>query len=607
MHLVLFAATLAQWIPAGPWGGPAGYLSVDRQNPNRLIACSRNGNVFISADAARHWVRLPFPRLSAASIEVLKIHPQRSNLFLAGVTDETGEHAGLYESTDGGYKWERNPSLKNEAVFSMAFFPGDTAVIAAGTRSGVYLSQDFGKTWASITRNAEARPMPVVSLAFDPNDRNILYAGTTHLAWKTTDGGASWKSIHQGMLDDSDVFSIHVNSANPERIYASACSGIYASDDRGEPWRKAQGIPGTDRRTHVIIADPEYPNLLLAGTTAGLWKSADAGQTWRKMNDYFIRSLEYDPKDSRVLYMATADRGLMKSTTAGIEFQEVNNGYVGRPMLRVLFPGDGSLLALALRTDGRAGLFRRKAGGSDWKPEDTGPAGISDAVWFHRALFTRTNRGLMRRNAEGKWAKVSLPGDAEPTTIEASKDILWAGTPSGLFRTADGTKWVPVALPVEKASIYEIFPQGTAAIIRTTKGLLVSNPQGTRWSAITAPDGGRVFQFALQPGNPQALFAATSSGLMKSMDQGRSWVQLAGGLPQGFIYSITSHPLRPKEWFATQMGRVFRSIDDGISWREMPDMLESALMKRLFFDTAQPDEIFALTEGQGIFSSRILP
>lgn len=552
-------------------------------------------------------MRLPFPRLSGASIEVLKIHPQHSNLFLAGVTDETGEHAGLYESTDGGYKWERNPSLKNEAVFSMAFFPGDFSVIAAGTRSGVFLSQDFGKTWASITQNANAKPMPVMSLAFDPKDRNTIYAGTTHLAWKTTDGGNSWKSIHEGMLDDSDVFSLHVNSENPQRVYASACSGIYASDDRGEPWRKAQGIPGTDRRTHVIIADPEYPNLLLAGTTAGLWKSSDAGQAWRKMNDYFIRSLEYNPKDSRVLYMATADRGLMKSTTAGIEFGEANYGYVGRPMLRVLFPGDGSLLALALRTDGRAGLFRRKAGKTDWKPEDPGSAGISDAVWFHDALYARSNRGLMRRNAEGKWAKVSLPAEAEPTTIESSKDMLWAGTPSGLFRTADGIKWVPVTLPVEKAAIFEIFPQRSAAIVRTTKGLFVSNGPGTRWSTVSPPDDGRIFQLTLHPDDPRTLFAATSSGLMKSMDQGRSWVKLASGLPQGFIYSITSHPLRSKEWFATQMGRVFRSIDDGISWQEMPEMLESALVKRLFFDAAQPDEIFALTEGQGIFSSRILP
>jgi photosystem II stability/assembly factor-like uncharacterized protein len=489
----------------------------------------------------------------------------------------------------------------------MAFFPGDLSVVAAGTRHGVFLSQDFGKTWTSITQKAEAKPMPVMSLAFDPKDRNILYAGTTHLAWKTTDGGNSWRSIHQGMLDDSDVFSIHVNSENPERIYASACSGIYASDDRGEPWRKAQGIPGTDRRTHVIIADPEYPNLLLAGTTAGLWKSSDAGLNWRKMNDYFIRSLEYNPKDSRVLYMATADRGLMKSTTAGIEFGETNYGYVGRPMLRVLFPGDGSVLAVSLRTDGHAGLFRRKASATDWKPEDTGQAGISDAVWFQGGLFARSNRGLMRRNAEGKWTKVSLPGDVDPTTIETSKDILWAGTPSGLFRTADGTRWVPVALPVEKASIYEMFPQGHSVILRTTKGLFVSNAQGGRWSAFSAPDEGRVFQFALHPGNPQTLFAATSSGLMKSMDQGRSWVKLAGGLPQGFIYSISSHPLRPKEWFATQMGRLFRSIDDGISWQEMPEMLESVLVKRLFFDAAQPNEIFALTEGQGIFSNRILP
>jgi hypothetical protein len=167
-----------------------------------------------------------------------------------------------------------------------------------------------------------------------------MYAGTTHLPWKTTDGGATWKSIHQGMIDDSDVFSIHVDSKSPERVYASACSGIYASTSRGEQWRKAQGIPGTDRRTHIVTEDPAYSHLIYAGTTAGLWKSADAGGTWRKLNSHLIRSVEFHPSDGRLMYLATQDRGLLKSMTAGLSTMEINQGFVGRPVQRVAFAGE---------------------------------------------------------------------------------------------------------------------------------------------------------------------------------------------------------------------------------------------------------------------------
>ncbi len=51
------------------------------------------------------------------------------------------------------------------------------------------------------------------------------------MLWKTTDGGRRWTPIHEGMIDDSDVMSILVDRTNPHRIYASAYSGIYLSEN----------------------------------------------------------------------------------------------------------------------------------------------------------------------------------------------------------------------------------------------------------------------------------------------------------------------------------------------------------------------------------------
>ena len=74
---------------------------------------------------------------------------------------------------------------------------------------------------------------PHDSLATDPRNPQVIYAGTYHLPWKTIDGGRHWLPIHDGMIDDSDVMSISVDRANPRRLYASACSGIYRSDNAG--------------------------------------------------------------------------------------------------------------------------------------------------------------------------------------------------------------------------------------------------------------------------------------------------------------------------------------------------------------------------------------
>ena len=45
---------------------------------------------------------------------------------------------------------------------------------------------------------------------------DIVYAGTWHLPWKTTDGGKTWHNIKQGVIDDSDVFSIIIDPDKPQ-------------------------------------------------------------------------------------------------------------------------------------------------------------------------------------------------------------------------------------------------------------------------------------------------------------------------------------------------------------------------------------------------------
>ncbi len=39
--------------------------------------------------------------------------------------------------------------------------------------------------------------------------------------------GAHWNNIKEGVIEDSDVFSIIVDPKQPNTVFASACSGIY--------------------------------------------------------------------------------------------------------------------------------------------------------------------------------------------------------------------------------------------------------------------------------------------------------------------------------------------------------------------------------------------
>ena len=168
----------------------------------------------------------------------------------------------------------------------------------------------------------------VESVAIDPANPQIIYAGTWHLPWKTTDGGEHWTNIKQGVIDDSDVFSIIVDPKDRSVVYASACSGIYKSQtgrevsegagntfDRAEnqgadagpsepehsfcrnhggsvPYRGLGRDVATDDRPEVIVndvyVDPTNTNRFCLRLTAGV--------CWRAMMEairFFQRTMDF--------------------------------------------------------------------------------------------------------------------------------------------------------------------------------------------------------------------------------------------------------------------------------------------------------------------------
>ena len=196
----------------------------------------------------------------------------------------------------------------------------------------------------------------------------MVYAGTWHLAWKTADGGANWQHINKGMIDDSDVFSIIVDSTNPSVVFASACSGIYKSDTAGDLFRKIQGIPFSARRTRVLKQDPSNPATVYAGTTEGLWKTHGRGKTWKHVTnpEVVVNDVMVDPRNSNRVLLATDRSGVLASDDGAQTFAASNHGYTHRYVSSILADKNDPNTHLRRRGErprvGRRVLFPR------WRP-----------------------------------------------------------------------------------------------------------------------------------------------------------------------------------------------------------------------------------------------
>jgi photosystem II stability/assembly factor-like uncharacterized protein len=268
---VLHGSARAAWQGTGPFGGAVEIVRTVPKVSGLVIAGAHNGLLYVSRNGGAYWSSLPFPGQFAGVLHSLEVDPRSTSTWYAGMESENQWSSGVYKTSDAGRTWTLLPAMRGIGVWSIALWPQNPDIIAAGTSSGVYLSKDTGITWAHISSGNDPELKPVVSLAFHPADSNTLFAGTTHLPWRTTNGGASWQSIHAGMLDDSDVFSIQVDPLKPSRIFASACSGVYGSTNGAELWTKLDTPKGAFRTYFVATypkdKDPKHDEVVFAGTT----------------------------------------------------------------------------------------------------------------------------------------------------------------------------------------------------------------------------------------------------------------------------------------------------------------------------------------------------
>lgn len=627
--LLVAPALFGDWRLAGPYGGSARSIAIDPQHHTTLLAGSRDSLLFRSDNAGTSWDLLPFPRGAPGVFNSVLIDPTGSGHFYAGLDAGDSPDSGLYESMDGGRQWRVLPDLRGFRIESLAMWPRNAKVLAAGTAKGIFLSSDAGEHWQRISRDNDPEMQDITALAFDPADAKTIYAGTPHLPWKTVDAGATWHSIHSGLIDDSDIFSIRVDTQHPNLLFASACSGIYRSDDSGEAWSKIQGIPGTHRRTHIIAQHPGDPATIFAGTTLGLLKSPDGGHTWRHLNDEQVNWMVFDPSDSHTLYLATEYAGILKSTDSGESFQAVNTGFVSHNLIQIT--GAGKRLYASTAYEGLyGGVFASEDGGVEWSLLANQPAlhgrnlNSLVAVPSRAGLLFAASDDAVLKSTDGGHTWSVLLSRPRPTPASRSNQsierthiyslkaaqtgqlVLLAATKSGLFRSLNGAAtWQPVnsagldGVPILALYAPAYNPNGRFAA-RTASSLFLSDDAGRSWRLTRLPDpNDYVYDIAFSPDGDDSILAGTSRGLLQFSPDG-SWRHITSGVPAATVDSVRFDPEHNHQAFLAQFGRIYRSLDDGNSWTRFPsEGLENSSIRTLWLAPDLPGRIFALTGFRG--------
>jgi photosystem II stability/assembly factor-like uncharacterized protein len=599
------------WERLGPEGGMV--VSLEVSPGGDVYLGTADGHVFASKDRGRSWElrgRVG-SRLDAVLTRLVMDKRAGKKLFAAVWYQEAGAGGGVFRSEDGGRHWEL-VGLEGEAVRALEIAPSQPEELVAGTRSGVFRSVDGGKRWERISPAGDEELRNVDSLAIDPRDAEVIYAGTYHLPWRTQDGGKTWKPASAGMIDDSDVMSVRLDATNPDRVYLSACSGIYRSENRGGEWAKLQGIPYAARRTQAIVQDPGSPKTLYAGTTEGLWVTRDGGESWTRTTprDWVVNSLVVlgdEGGGAERVVLGTEGQGIEVSDDAGANFAESNRGFahvIVKQLLSAQSPAGGLLMVVE-----RDGLQILESGdeGKSWAPLSFGAG--------EHGKTTRLNADRVQEFYASPWGWLLRLDDGELWMWEVDKKE-WKEWKLRMLAAKPLKKAGRAAQPAKSENVRPLVAGGViafsqnVAVVSTRDGLMRCSQSGicsalkafagggqvrAIWQAYAgqgmcvvmdgklgwSPDGEKTAAWQdlpvakdqalwldmVESGTSKTLYLGTTQGLFLSRDTGAHWSRTEDGLPAG---QVERWLRSPGVWLLSERGGgIYVSEDEGVNWRRV--------------------------------------
>jgi photosystem II stability/assembly factor-like uncharacterized protein len=172
---------------------------------------------------------------------------------------------------------EKTPAF--EHVHALAFDAAGRA-LWLGAHTGLYRSEDGGRTWARAALPAQGHGPDVMAIAVDPSNADLVYVGTHETGvLKTTDGGRTWTNVTTG-LRGLDVHGLAVDPNAPAKLHAlvrEQGAGLYRTTDGGTKWVRVDDGPAGETKVLASINIPTGMGgiFLYAGTGDGLQRDPD--------------------------------------------------------------------------------------------------------------------------------------------------------------------------------------------------------------------------------------------------------------------------------------------------------------------------------------------
>ncbi len=616
-------------------------IQIDPTNANTIYAGTGDRNfgggshlgngIYKSTDAGLTWTQSGL--IDESIVSDIAIDPTNSQTLFAstlGNVFDTNTNRGVYKSTDGGASWENVLFVSDSSgaidllmdhtdpnIIYASFqnrIRTETISLASGVDVGIYKTTDGGMNWTELTTGLPTTEQSRIGLAMSPVDNNTIYACYTDTSfdvldiYKSTNAGSSWSAMNvhsAGLPDDVQggfgwyFGEVYQNPYNANQLIIPGVE-MFTTVDNGLSWYA--NVP--EWYTYEVHADKHAILFLdslsyIIATDGGLYKTTDNGSTWEDIENIPVTQfyhIDVDVLNPGIYGGGAQDNGSMQGNA-----NDYNN------WLR-LYGGDGFRITF-LENDDDGNYFQTQRGGLryvnyvdgdniDLRPVFDAPDRVNWDMPYHinedeLLLFSGTSKVYMMEDAPfGSYSIIS----------------------DDLTQVAQGTYNGNIA----RHTISEIAQPNSdpnTIFVGTSDGLVWRGEytSGNLWNwtniSATLPDR-YVTAIRISPNDNQTLYVGFSgykfneqaSYLYKSTDNGDTWTDISGNLPNIVVNDILIlKDISEDSLFTALDGGVYFTEDGGNNWSIVGNNLPLVTISELDIDL-ENERLIAGTYSRSMYS-----
>jgi photosystem II stability/assembly factor-like uncharacterized protein len=635
-----------------------GCITIDPKNPNVVwVGTGENvsgrhvgwgDGVYKSLNGGKTWSNMGLKKTE--HISKILIHPCDSNIVYVaaeGPLWSAGGERGLFKSEDGGKTWKISLEIsKDTGVTDVEMDPDspDTLYAAAyqrrrsvaafmggGPESGIYKSEDAGKSWRKLSVGLSKGDMGKIGLAVSPIKHNVIYATIEATQdqkgfYRSTNKGESWEkrsSYTSGGTGPHYYQEIYASSHQFDRVYQMDV-WMHVTDDGGKTFNPI-GETHKHSDNHALDFDPNNPNYLLSGCDGGLYETFDHGKTWKyfanlPVTQFYKMCLDNDRPFYNV-HGGTQDNSsqLGPSRTLnqnGILTSDwiITTGADGYAC--VIDPEDPNIIYAEWQNGNIMRYDKRSGERVDIKPQPE--KGENPPRWnwdtpiiisphSNTRLYIASQRVYKSDDRGDSWKAISPDLTQNISRLEQkimgktwSVDALWDLGAMSIYSTI--------------TSISESPHQEGLIYVGTDDGLIqVTENGGQSWRRVEKipgiPDGYFVNEIRVSKHDKDTVYAALDNHktgdlkpyLFKSADRGRTWTSIIGDLPEEtIVWAITQDHEKPELLFIGAEFGIYFTVDEGKHWIKLKGDVPTISFRDLEIQERENDLVGA-SFGRGFY------